>query len=311
MQLEKSGVYALVALIVIVIVALGMYAFKHDLERMFSQPKVVEIGDCVEVNYIARYASNGTVFDTSYENVAKENGIYDKNKTYEPLKIFVDPEGSIEKPKGYDDFSSYPPLGMKKGFVKYLIGMKEGEEKIVTLPPDEAYGIWNESLAKDFGMDRMPRYQKLNCTEKINRTQFSYIFPNISIEKNVTFNFLAQNETEGTLNATIIDVDNQNVTIKFFPVNGTTFVDPYSKVNVTIFYKEGSDNFTLWYDFKVNQTFTQFNIFGYPIHLKVIGVNQTMVRFAVNLYAPKISLVDQPVEISIKVEKIYKTSKES
>ena len=95
MQLEKSGVYALVALIVIVIVALGMYAFKQDLEKMFYQPKVVEVGDCVEVDYIARYADNGTIFDTSYEDVAKENNIYNENRTYQPLKIYVDLEGGF------------------------------------------------------------------------------------------------------------------------------------------------------------------------------------------------------------------------
>jgi len=311
MQLEKSGVYALVALIVIVIVALGMYAFKQDVERMFSQPKVVEIGDCVEVNYIARYASNGTVFDTSYEEIAKENGIYSENISYEPLKIFVDPDGTRELPEGYESFSSLPPLGMKEGFIKYLVGMREGENKTVILPPDEAYGDWNTSLAESLGWDRLDRNMMINCTEKVNKSQFSMFFPNVSIEKNVTFDASQTfSNEEGIINATIIDVDDRNVTIRYFPRNGTTFTLPIFNFSATIIYANGSSNFTIHLDPKINQTFT-ISLFWQHVHCKVVGLNETNIKLALNTYAPNISLIGQPVEIFLSIEKIYKTSKES
>lgn len=306
MQLERSGLVSIIILAVIVSSVGGAYVYFN---YFYTPEKIVEVGDCVLVNYIAKYANNGTVFATSYEDVAKENGIYNENASYEPLKIFVDPDGSREIPKGFENFSSFPPLGMKKGFIKYLVGMKEGESKTVVLSPDEAYGTWNETLAAIFRMDKAPRYQKLNCTRKINKTIFVRFFRNVSIEENVTFDYLADFGIEGVLNATIINVDNQNVTIKLLPVNGTVFQDPVTKANVTVIYDEGSDNFTLWYDFKVNQTFTQYNLFGQPIHCKILEVNRTTVKMAINIYAPSISLVAQPIEVFLHVEKIYKTSK--
>lgn len=136
MQIEKAGVYALVGLIVIVVAALGMYIFRNDLESMFYKPKVVEIGDCVEVNYIAMYASNGTIFETSYKDVAKKNNIYDENISYQPLKIYVDLEWGYP-PEGYEEFSSNHIRGVIEG----IIGMKEGEEKKIIVPPEKGYGV--------------------------------------------------------------------------------------------------------------------------------------------------------------------------
>ncbi|RLF55388.1 MAG: hypothetical protein DRN13_00400 [Thermoplasmata archaeon] len=135
MSIDRTGVYALVALIVIASLTIGLYIYRDDIERLLS-PKVVEIGDCVLVNFIARYAENGTVFDTSYEEIARKSGIYDENKSYEPLKIFVDLNYS-SPPEGYENFSSDYIRGLLKG----LVGMKEGEEKILTIPPEEGYGI--------------------------------------------------------------------------------------------------------------------------------------------------------------------------
>ena len=71
---------------------------------------------------------NGTVFDlTSREDVAKQAGIYVDGRTYAPLK-FVAGAGQ-----------------MIKGFDKGVIGMKVGDEKTITLPPEEAYGEYDKS----------------------------------------------------------------------------------------------------------------------------------------------------------------------
>ncbi len=137
MRLEKTGIYALVALILITVTVASLYAFRGNIESLFTPPKVVEIGDCVDVDYIVRYASNGTIIDTSYESVAKENGIYRENKTYKPLKIYVSLNATSFPPKGYEEYSS----AFIRGVMEALIGMKEGEEKTVTVPPEKAYGI--------------------------------------------------------------------------------------------------------------------------------------------------------------------------
>ena len=306
MQLERTGLVSIIILAVIVSSVGGAYVYFN---YFYTPEKIVEVGDCVLVNYIAKYANNGTVFATSYEDVAKENGIYNENASYEPLKIFVDPDGSREIPKGFENFSSFPPLGMKKGFIKYLVGMKEGESKTVVLSPDEAYGTWNISLAKNLGFYEMKREATINCTEKINRTQFSHILPNLTIEKNVTFDggYIVFG-VKGIMNGTIIDVDSKNVTIKLFPRNGTTFTLPVLNFTGEILYTNGSSNFTLHISTKVNKTFTVFWLFT-TIHCKVISVNETTINMAINMYAPSISLIDQPIEVFLHVEKIYKTSK--
>ena len=303
MQLERTGLVSIIILAVIVSSVGGAYVYFN---YFYTPEKIVEVGDCVLVNYIAKYANNGTVFATSYEDIAKENGIYDENASYEPLKIFVDPDGSREIPKGFENFSSFPPLGMKKGFIKYLVGMKEGENKTVVLSPDEAYGTWNISLAESIGWDKIKRDMVMNCTERINKTQFSRSFPNISIEKNVTFEIFP--DQGNIMNATIIEIDEKNVTIRYHPKNGTKFILPPLGFPAIILYTNGSNNFTIHLDFELNQTFT-LSFFWQKIHCKVVELNETDAKLAINTYAPTISLIDQPVEVFLEVEKIYKTSK--
>lgn len=137
MHMERTGIVALILLILMAASTTSLYIYRNEIENMFKPKKVVEIGDCVDVEYIVRYASNGTVIDTSYESVAKQYGIYRENKTYQPLKIYVDTDPNSFPPAGYEDYSSaYIP----RGVIEALIGMKEGEEKVVTVPPEKAYG---------------------------------------------------------------------------------------------------------------------------------------------------------------------------
>ncbi|MCD6236873.1 MAG: FKBP-type peptidyl-prolyl cis-trans isomerase, partial [Thermoplasmata archaeon] len=170
MKFEESGILALVALVVIVAAVTGTFFY---LKYVQTPENVVEEGDCVVVNYIGKYASNGTVFDTSYESVAKENGIYDANRTYEPLKIFVDSSGTKAPPSGYENFSS----SMIEGFMEGLIGMKEGETKTVTIPPEKGYGV------------------KPKIGDVINLSSFvgtDYVFKIIDIKENATMPALYQ-----------------------------------------------------------------------------------------------------------------------
>ena len=88
--------------------------------------EVVKTGDTIRVDYTGKL-EDGTVFDTSREDVAKQAGIYNANRPYKPL-TFVAGAGQ-----------------MIKGFDNAVIGMKVGEEKTITIPPEEAYGEYNES----------------------------------------------------------------------------------------------------------------------------------------------------------------------
>jgi len=93
----------------------------------------VENGDNVSVDYVGSFV-DGAVFDTSIEAVASENGILNMARNYEPLKLSV---GAGQVISGFD---------------KAMVGMKVGESKIVTIPPEDAYGISNPEL-----IDAMPR----------------------------------------------------------------------------------------------------------------------------------------------------------
>jgi len=87
----------------------------------------VEAGDSVKFHYIGRF-ENGEVFDTSYEDVAKENDIFVEEREYGPLEVTI---GAGEIIPGLDEA---------------MIGMEVGEKKTVTVPPEKAYGMPNPEL---------------------------------------------------------------------------------------------------------------------------------------------------------------------
>ena len=86
-----------------------------------GQQKVVKVGDNVSVDYTG-HTQDGKVFDTSIENVAKQNNIYDPQRKYQPLNFTV---GKGEIIKGFDNG---------------VIGMKVGDSKTLTIPPELGYG---------------------------------------------------------------------------------------------------------------------------------------------------------------------------
>ena len=87
----------------------------------------VEAGDFVKFHYVGRF-EDGEVFDTSYEDIAKENGIYVEEREYGPLGVNI---GAGEIIPGLDEA---------------IIGMEVGEKKTVTVPPEKAYGMPNPEL---------------------------------------------------------------------------------------------------------------------------------------------------------------------
>ena len=104
----------------------------------------IEIGDSTDLYYIGMF-TNGTVFDTNIEDVAKANGIYNETNSYNVSRVFVDPSLELLPP---EDFEENYTSDYIQGFLKGLIGMGECETKNVTIPPEDAYGILNESLAQ-------------------------------------------------------------------------------------------------------------------------------------------------------------------
>ena len=86
MQKEKIAAIGLAIIIIGALSAYLLVTYQDEIfENLFGEEKVVfngplQLGDSADVNYIGRF-TNGTVFDTNIEDVAKEAGIF-----YETLK---------------------------------------------------------------------------------------------------------------------------------------------------------------------------------------------------------------------------------
>jgi len=312
MQNEKI---AIIALVVIIVGVLSVYLIATSEGDIFNNlfngtdgeisDADIILGDCVDVHYTGSFKINGTVFDTSHKNVAEANGIYDANRSYEPLKIFINPNGNLTTPEGYTNYSS----SMIQGFLNGLIGMEEGEIKTVTIPPEEAYGIWNETLSAEMGMDSYPLDSTMDLVIDENKSMFLSFFTEVNITVNNTFDYgsLALG-VNNTLNAIILNVTSTNLTYKLLPENGTTFTQDIFNWDIT-FIVTNNTSFTIHTDTKIGHTFSFNSMYG-AMHFKVIDLNETSAKFAVNMGAPSMKFVGQTLVFQLEAVKVYKTSQE-
>ena len=85
-------------------------------------------GDFVVIDYTV--STNGKVFDTTKEDVAKSNNIFQEGRTYRPLAVCIGAGDVIV------------------GLEKVLKDVKKGDKKAFTVEPKEAYGERNPELIK-------------------------------------------------------------------------------------------------------------------------------------------------------------------
>lgn len=85
----------------------------------------IDEGDTISIEYTGRL-DDGTVFDTSIEATAKDHDVHDPERGYEPLTFDV---GDGEVIPGLEDG---------------VVGMEEGDEAELEIPPEEAYGEHDE-----------------------------------------------------------------------------------------------------------------------------------------------------------------------
>ncbi|HIE31320.1 MAG TPA: peptidylprolyl isomerase [Methanosarcinales archaeon] len=81
----------------------------------------VEDRDFIKINYTGRF-EDGTVFDTTDEEIAKESDIYDENARYEPFIVIVGAKHVVE--------------GLDEDF----IGKDIGYHGTIKVPPEKCYG---------------------------------------------------------------------------------------------------------------------------------------------------------------------------
>lgn len=277
-------------------------------EKVYIGP--IEVGDCVQVNYIGRFQVNNSIFSTNYEDIAKQEGLYDENLSYEPLKIFINPNYNLTTPNDYEEYNSdflSDNNPMPLGFLNGLIGMNVSDKKTVTLAPEDAYGDWNESLAEMFGMGTYPLESVVNSTGTENKTLFLENFPELEMIEGEIFDYGAVAfEQEGILNATIVNVTDENLTYRLLPENGSSVLLPIFNWEI-LFLVENETAFTMRSIIDVNHTFSIESFYG-NLHFKVTDVNETSASLAMNIDAPKAYYIGQTLIFELELIKAYDTS---
>ena len=112
----------------------------------------IKNGDTVTINYVGKL-ENGQVFATTNETVAKEEGIYSSDVDYKPFTFTVGEGQTI--------------AGVDEG----IVGMAEGEQKEIKVPPEKGFGLPDERLIRKIEMEAFERNQIKPKKGMVIRTQ--------------------------------------------------------------------------------------------------------------------------------------------
>jgi peptidylprolyl isomerase len=130
----------------------------------------VKKGDYVLIDYTGKL-EDGTVFDTTLKQKALETGTYEEEKEYRPL-FFKAYTGQVIK-------------GIDKG----VLGMKEGEEKTLIIPPQDAYGDYKNYLVQKIPLARLELQTPPETGKKIITPAGSEVKVLSSTETSATLDF--------------------------------------------------------------------------------------------------------------------------
>lgn len=172
-------------------------------------PKAAKKGDVVRADYIG-YLDDGMIFDTSFENVAKEAGILNPSRKYEPLEFKI---GSGTVLQDFEDA---------------VVGMLRNETKTIRVPAGRAYPLIN-----------LPKTITIKNAYTISITEFEgvvaggkaelgkeYILPQVPWKVKITdlnsatgMLTFASEAKKGEVfklrqwNATVLDINEENITL--------------------------------------------------------------------------------------------------
>lgn len=199
----------------------------------------MKAGDSVSVLYVGRL-QDGSVFDTNVKEVGEASGL--QKLSYEPLQFQV---GAGQMIQGFDEG---------------VVGMKKGEKKIITVPPEKGYGQRDPR-----NIIALPRVQEVNRTEKISETfewplaNFQTLFGREPVVDEVVNNTLfpvpyrvmGKNSTHVVLKANLVQgmpvrfpslqwdslvlsIENGVATIRHNPENGQQIETPIGNATITV-----------------------------------------------------------------------------
>ncbi|MHA1865623.1 MAG: FKBP-type peptidyl-prolyl cis-trans isomerase [Candidatus Heimdallarchaeaceae archaeon] len=106
---------------------------------------VIEKGTMLKLNYIGKRKSDSYVFDTTLEDVAKKEGIYDEKVIYKPCLVVIG--------------KHWLPVGLEE----QLIGLKEGDKKTIEVEAKQAFGLHDRSKIR---LIQRREFQKLDIKPK-------------------------------------------------------------------------------------------------------------------------------------------------
>jgi len=96
---------------------------------------MIQDGDFIRLTYTGRIGDeNDNVFDTTDEEVAKENDIFHEDYTYGGEKIIIGAGHAL------------------KGLEEEVIGKDVGHSSTVALPPEKGFGEYDPSLMNSYGL---------------------------------------------------------------------------------------------------------------------------------------------------------------
>lgn len=195
-----------------------MVLFSGCVDQKSVSQKIVKNGDKISVDYIGSLPG-GKVFDTSIEKVAEENKIFTPGRGYEPLKLTA---GKGEVIPGFDEG---------------VIGMKVGENKTLTIPPEKGYGPSNPELIRAYPIiqvvpKKFPRVfnipvdefeatfgkgHKIEDIVNIPRTSINLTIVNITTNVSLSYNFKVgeQVPSGAPWNETVVKIDEKNLTVNY------------------------------------------------------------------------------------------------
>lgn len=243
-----------------------------------SLSKSVSMGSDIQVDYTLKL-ENGSVIDTSFENVAKANLIFNPSRSYSPLgfKVTLD-------------------SGLIPGFVNGLIGMKEGETKTIIVSPEDGYGLYDPSkvyrISKFY---KIPINYTTSVTTEVPLDAFKASNPKVIIQKDMLV------QTNAGL-VGIEDFDNKTVKLKYYFDVGKEF--ELNGIPQKVISKN-DENITLEYAFEKEKEYT---LNGIP--QKVISKENGTISFEITLKEGSTynTADDSGAPLSARVNMINETS---
>jgi FKBP-type peptidyl-prolyl cis-trans isomerase 2 len=246
-----EGVITMKKFLILLIAAVILFSGCLAQKTMKTGP--VKTGDNISVDYIGSLP-DGKVFDTSIEKIAIENNLFTPGRKYKPLNFTV---GKREVIKGLDEG---------------VVGMKIGESRILTIPPEKAYGLINPMI-----IQIIPVIENISATRVLPKVlevplnQFeSAVGPNHNIGEIVTI--------PGTnINLTILNI-NSNVSLSYNLKVGDNIWQSRAPWNETVI-KIDEKNITIKANVSENET---IQLQGAPWNTTVVGLSNANITLRHN-----------------------------